>query len=933
MLQPEPTKYRMQRKMKPSLVRFYFQFSVVLCCLLPVSMLAQDEILDIRGNIKDTDTMKKLDDVQIVVIQNGSEFDAFTVSNGKYETDLPLGYTYIIQFSRKDYVTKKIQIDTKGIPDEDLAGGFQLTMDMSLFAFVEGFDLSILDPPIGKATFDPQKNSIAFDFGYTQRINQKIEDEFERLANLGEEEEKMREEFEEWLRKGDGKMGQEKFSDALSNYNKALDIFPDDATAIEKRDAAQAALDAANADAELEARYQELIGNGNDQIKSSNYDDALSSFEEASGLKPEEKLPRDKIREIENILDDLEKRAEYEDLVDDGDTNYEGEDYGVAIEKYEAALDLYPDEDYPKDQIKKARKILDEELASAMAAEELEQRYNDLIVLGDRNFDEKNYEDALRKYEEASNLKQEERYPKDRIEEIEQLLADLAAAEEANRAEADANAEQERINAEYQALLDQANEKFDSEELEDARDLYVEASDLKQNEKFPKSRITRIDELLAQRATEGNAEALAEAQKQREEERKLAEDKEREEREAKERELEEARERRLAEEEETRRKIDEENNRRDEESRKRRENFMNTASASTEDAAEKYYRDARRSEERARTKAIEQEKERNAEFIARKQRDSEDYRQDKMKDARDKQEIMSNLQKSGERDRDLKVDQSEKERELNQKNLRDYRRYSEDRRAVAMEEAEDKERAYAQVNRKDEFRGERIDRSNEMEEKNRENLRNYREMGSTLRKDNEYDVKRAKEGQQTMTEIGEDERRDRVRNMDTEKEQYTAFTRDIQAAADERQKLNIESSEYKKKQLRDISKGKEVLREDKQYEINKKKDDHQYFLSEKGEEAKLKRYDARQDQFGKNAGREKNFDEYILPEGMEDIEEGVQERSFELGNKMVIERTVKRGNKVDSYRKVISKTGIYYFKNGNSITANTWKRETLEVQD
>ena len=85
--------------------------------------------------------------------------------------------------------------------------------------------------------------------------------------------------------------------------------------------------------------------------------------------------------------------------------------------------------------------------------------------------------------------------------------------------------------------------------------------------------------------------------------------------------------------------------------------------------------------------------------------------------------------------------------------------------------------------------------------------------------------------------------------------------------------------------------------------------------------------------FEKDAGSNKKPDDYILPEGAEDLEEGVQERSYEQGNKMVIERTVKRGNKVDLYRKVISKTGIYYFKNEQAITETTWVRETLDVKD
>jgi hypothetical protein len=48
---------------------------------------------------------------------------------------------------------------------------------------------------------------------------------------------------------------------------------------------------------------------------------------------------------------------------------------------------------------------------------------------------------------------------------------------------------------------------------------------------------------------------------------------------------------------------------------------------------------------------------------------------------------------------------------------------------------------------------------------------------------------------------------------------------------------------------------------------------------------------------------------------------------------MVTERLVKIGNKVDKYKKVVSKTAIYYFRNGTSITEETWKLATLAEPD
>jgi hypothetical protein len=64
--------------------------------------------------------------------------------------------------------------------------------------------------------------------------------------------------------------------------------------------------------------------------------------------------------------------------------------------------------------------------------------------------------------------------------------------------------------------------------------------------------------------------------------------------------------------------------------------------------------------------------------------------------------------------------------------------------------------------------------------------------------------------------------------------------------------------------------------------------------------------------------------------GTESLAEGVTEKSYETSrpSQKVIERTVKVGAKVDTYQKVISKTGTYYFKNDISITEDQWTLDT-----
>ena len=59
-----------------------------------------------------------------------------------------------------------------------------------------------------------------------------------------------------------------------------------------------------------------------------------------------------------------------------------------------------------------------------------------------------------------------------------------------------------------------------------------------------------------------------------------------------------------------------------------------------------------------------------------------------------------------------------------------------------------------------------------------------------------------------------------------------------------------------------------------------------------------------------------------------DIPQGVQETSYDIQNGLVIMRTVREGDVVKRYRKVVMKTGTYYFCGDRSITQTRWDLET-----
>jgi hypothetical protein len=64
-----------------------------------------------------------------------------------------------------------------------------------------------------------------------------------------------------------------------------------------------------------------------------------------------------------------------------------------------------------------------------------------------------------------------------------------------------------------------------------------------------------------------------------------------------------------------------------------------------------------------------------------------------------------------------------------------------------------------------------------------------------------------------------------------------------------------------------------------------------------------------------------------------DLPQGFYESSYKIQNGIVIERTIRDGDHILRYRKVVMKTGTYYFKQIQSITSTVWHRETTLVYD
>jgi len=326
---------------------------------------------------------------------------------------------------------------------------------------------------------------------------------------------------------GDKSMGLQKYDVAKQAYETASGIKPDEKYPKDKLKEIETILaDLAKKDAEQKAKneqYQKLITEGDVLFAAKDYEKAKGKFQSATELKAEEKYPKDKLKEIDVILADLAKKEaenkakeeQYKALIAEADGLLKAKDYNNSKAKYQAALGIKAEEKYPKDKLAEIDNLL-ADLAKKDAEEKAKnQQYNDLIATADASLKAKNYESAKTSYTDASKIKADEKYPKDKIKEIDAILADLAKKKAEE--EAAALAEKQK-NEKYQAFIDLADKGMENKNYDIAKTNYNQALTLKPNEAYPKSKLVEIENILAELAKKKAAEESAMmAQKEKDE--------------------------------------------------------------------------------------------------------------------------------------------------------------------------------------------------------------------------------------------------------------------------------------------------------------------------------------------------------------------------------------------------------------------------------
>jgi len=293
--------------------------------------------------------------------------------------------------------------------------------------------------------------------------------------------------YKELVTKADNEFNAGSFKSSIDLYTQALSYKENDPHATERIELAKQRLK--ESEDFLNQQYAARIKAADDEFNKGNYKEAIEHYKIASNMKKTDEYPKNQIIAAEAAIkkkqqEDLvfaEKKKKYDLAILKADGEFNTAKYNESINSYNAALAIL-DEQYPKDQIEKAKTKMDEIANANKTKAELEANYKKFIDDANTAFSSADYDNAIANYESALGLKKNEKYPTDQIIKAKALKAEL-----------EKNAE---INAKYKEIIGRADAKFNTEQYEESKEIYKEALKVKPTEVHPKNRLIEIEEKL-----------------------------------------------------------------------------------------------------------------------------------------------------------------------------------------------------------------------------------------------------------------------------------------------------------------------------------------------------------------------------------------------------------------------------------------------------
>lgn len=290
-----------------------------------------------------------------------------------------------------------------------------------------------------------------------------------------------------------------KYKPAKEQYEKALQIRPDDQYVIGKIDHLNKILETIKKAEEekllIQEKYDLAISNGDSLFKEKKYNEASIEYFVARSLKRFEKYPKKQISEIEEILNQIKieedkktQEKKYKEKISEAENLIQKQKFADAKSVLFSAIEIKPDDTLSKIKIEEINSKIARLQKEKEEREAIEKAfYSELSNAGDL-LKSGEFEKALNSYQKARQLKPDEDYVANKIAELEDKIEQIRIAEEEHLA----------IEKAFQEELTLANDLFSADDFENALLSYNKAATIKPDDEYALEKILLVEDKIEQ---------------------------------------------------------------------------------------------------------------------------------------------------------------------------------------------------------------------------------------------------------------------------------------------------------------------------------------------------------------------------------------------------------------------------------------------------
>lgn len=201
-------------------------------------VLLEDNVF-LDGVTTDYYTGDAISGINISAVAEGKTIASGT-SDGKGEYKIVLEYDkeYVVTFSKPGFITKKIVMNTFGVPDKRRQKVPDMVAEITMVQPNNCIKAEMLDKPIGRAKYFANKNVIDWDMDYSAPLlgvlNQMLDKCEEEAEKEKEAELQRQKDCANAMKDADKAFAKKDWNDSKTGYEKALSICPEKAEAQER---------------------------------------------------------------------------------------------------------------------------------------------------------------------------------------------------------------------------------------------------------------------------------------------------------------------------------------------------------------------------------------------------------------------------------------------------------------------------------------------------------------------------------------------------------------------------------------------------------------------------------------------------------------------------------------------------------------------------